>query len=160
MRSNPLARKKFARARAAAFQRLRRPGSRWPAQDVDARDIEQIEDRAEGRAEVHIVDVEAHAGLEGVFEVRLPDAPDRDERQLAEARSRRLDVDVRGDARDLRDILEPVLLDLLPGDGRDRDGGRLQVLRAEPRGDDALLKTAMIAAAETASSLDTAARRT
>src|SRR6185312_4454468 len=75
-----------------------------------------------------------------VLEIRLADAADGYERELAEARPGRLDVHVGRDARDLRDVLEPMLLELLCGDRGNGDRGRLQILGTESSGNDDFLQ--------------------
>src|SRR5690606_14221192 len=68
------------------------------------------------------------------------DAADVRDHRVTESRLRLLEVRVRHRIADLRSRRERARLDLLRGDRRDRNRRLLQVLLAEPRGDDDFLE--------------------
>src|SRR6185312_833774 len=106
------------------------------AEYLHAVDVGEIEDGPKHGAEIHVVDVEADTRLEGVLEVVLSDAADRNEGRFAEAGASRLDVDVRSGVRDVGHVHVTASVYLLCGDGGDRNGRRLQVLALEASGND------------------------
>src|SRR5690606_33703039 len=59
-------------------------GALRPSQNFDAFEIEQIEDGAEQRRVVDVIDVYPYSGLKCQVEVILADATDRDLRRIAE----------------------------------------------------------------------------
>src|SRR6185437_1086190 len=74
---------------------------------------------------------EGDAGLEGVLEVTLADTADGHHSELAEPRPGLLEIDVRRNAGQLCDVDVAARFELIPGDGRDRYGSRLQALALE-----------------------------
>src|SRR5690606_13293568 len=90
---------------------------------------------------VHVVDVHADAGLESEIEIVLTDAPDVRDHRVTERRLCLLKVRVRHGVADLGGIRERPHLDFLGGDGGNCDRRLLEVLLAEPCGDDDFLQT-------------------
>src|SRR5665213_1615450 len=67
-------------------------------EDFDARDVEEIDVRADRASEINAVQIDAHAGIEVEREVVLADAADRgrEHRGVAGERRAAVEVDVRG----------------------------------------------------------------
>jgi hypothetical protein len=105
------------------------------AQDLDAVEVHQLEQRARQRRNEHVVDVDADARIERVVEVGLADAADvRDQAGAAVLRLRR-ERHVRRLRGDFGDVGLAARLEHLGVDRGDRDRRVLQVLLAELRGD-------------------------
>ena len=108
------------------------------AQDLDAVEVEQVEDRAGQRGEVDVVDIEADARLERRIEVELADAADRGAERGAEGGALRLERHRRRLVGDLRDVGLAARLEHRGRHRGDRERRILQVLLAELRGDEDL----------------------
>jgi hypothetical protein len=114
-------------------------------QDLDTLEVEQVEHRAGQRGVVHVVHIDADAGLQRGVEIALADAADRGGDGGPEGRALRLEGDVRRLARQLCDVGLRAILEHARGDRRDRERGVLNVLFAELRGDDDLLDALTLA---------------
>ncbi len=110
------------------------------ALDLDAIDVQQVEDRSERRRVIDVVDIEADPRLEGEAEVRLADTADEREIGVAEAAAALGQADVRRRLGDIQDVGVAAVLELRGVDRRDRQRRLLQVLRPELCGDHDLLK--------------------
>ncbi len=114
------------------------------AQDLDALEVEQIQDRALRTAVIDVVDVDRHARLERQRVVAEADAADERRGGRAPARAERLDDRVRRERVDHRDVGEVARLEVLARERGDRERRLLEVLLAETRGDDDFLEPSLL----------------
>jgi hypothetical protein len=136
-----LAREQLDRAadRIAPRQRALRS-----AQHLDALQVSQVDQRARQRGVVHVVDVQADSGLEREIEIRLAHAADEGDESGAVLLALRRQRHVRGLGSDFVDAGLAALLEHVTRHRGDRDGGVLQVLAAELRGDDHLTQRVVV----------------
>ena len=114
------------------------------AQHLDPFEVEQVEHGALRPADVDVVDIDGDAGLERQNVVAETHAANERGHGRAPTGAQGLNHGIRHEVADVRDIREVALLEAGRRDRRDRDGGGLQLLLSELRGDDDLFELIFI----------------